>query len=77
MQNNESNAAKSSHGNSFNRYVKQLMLDLLDAKKIKNFVSEPRYNYPFKKQKQFSPDGEITPLNGDLIIYDNRTTVFI
>ena len=75
MQNNESNAAKSSHGNSFNKDVAQQMTNLLNHKKIKKFISEPRYNYPAKSKKQFSPDGEITLLNGDLIIYDNTTSI--
>ena len=75
MESNESNAAKSSHGNSFNKIVEQLFLSLLENKKIKKFISEPRYNYPDKQKKQFSPDGEITLLNGGLIIFDNTTSI--
>ncbi|MGB5635505.1 MAG: hypothetical protein WBM44_17990 [Waterburya sp.] len=75
MQSNESNTAKSRRGNSFNKDVAQLMRDLLRNKKIKKFISEPRYNYPSKQKKQFNPDGEITELNGDLIIYDNTTSI--
>jgi len=75
MQNNESNTAKSRRGNSFNRDVAQLMNGLLKNKKIKSFIVEPKYNYPSKKNKQFNPDGEITKLNGDLIIYDNTTSI--
>lgn len=75
MESNESNAAKSSHGNSFNKIVEQLFLSLLENKKIKKFISEPRYNYSDKQKKQFSPDGEITLLNGGLIIFDNTTSI--
>ncbi|MEM8677550.1 MAG: hypothetical protein AAGF83_27375 [Cyanobacteria bacterium P01_G01_bin.67] len=75
MQDNESNTAKSSGGHSFNQQLNKLMSQLLTENKIDNFRKEPRYNYPSKKQKQFSPDGEITLLDGRIIIYDNTTTV--
>ena len=75
MQNNESNSAKSKHGYSLNDELQQLMSELLAKNKIKKFQPEPRYNYPLKEKKQFSPDGEITLTNGKLIIYDNTTTV--
>ncbi len=75
MQSNESNTAKSRRGNKFNQDVAQLIVDFLKNKKIKNFISEPKYNYPSKQKKQFNPDGEITKLNGDLIIYDNTTSI--
>ena len=75
MQDNESNAAKSSRGYSLNQQLNQLMLKLLAENKINNFKQEPRYNYPAKKQKQFSPDGEITLLDGNIIVYDNTTTI--
>lgn len=75
MQNNESNSAKSKHGYSLNDELRQLMSDLLNQNKIKKFQPEPRYNYPLKQKKQFSPDGEITLNNGKIIIYDNTTTV--
>lgn len=75
MQSNQSNAAKLRHGNSLNKQVENLIKSLLQNKKIKNFIVEPKYNYPSKKKKQFNPDGEITKLNGDLIIYDNTTSI--
>lgn len=75
MQNNESNSAKSSHGYSLNKKLQTILRDLLAENKIKNFYPEPRYNHPSKVQKQFSPDGEITLLNGKIIVYDNTTTV--
>ena len=75
MQSNESNAAKSAHGNKLNQHLKQIMLKLIAEKKIKKFVPEPRYNYPSKQKKQFSPDGEITLSDGSIIVYDNTTTV--
>ena len=54
MQDNESNAAKSSSGYSFNRRLIELMSQLLAENKILNFIEEPRYNYPAKEKKQFS-----------------------
>lgn len=75
MQNNESNSAKSLNGSLFNKLVKQEIENLLRDRKIKCFVNEPRYNFPSKQKRQFSPDGEITLLNNKIIIYDNTTTV--
>ena len=75
MNNSESNSAKSKHGSSLNKQLKDLMLGLLSTNKIASFKDEPRYNYPAKKQKQFSPDGEITLLDGSIIVYDNTTTI--
>ena len=75
MQNSESNANKSSRGNLFNQNVTQQLQQLLYRQKIKKFYLEPRYNYPSKEIEQFSPDGEITLLNDNIIVYDNTTTI--
>ncbi|BAU63704.1 hypothetical protein STA3757_10710 [Stanieria sp. NIES-3757] len=75
MQSNESNAAKSASGNLMNQNLRQEILKLLANNKIHKFIPEPRYNYPGKKTKQFSPDGEITLLDKSIIVYDNTTTV--
>ena len=75
MENSESNTAKSINGSLFNKIVRQAIEKLLAEQKIKFFVNEPRYNFPFKQKKQFSPDGEITLLNNRIIIYDNTTTI--
>lgn len=75
MSSNESNAAKSTAGNKFNKYVADLLDDLKLKNKIKEFEKEPRYNHPTKKFPQFSPDGEITLLSDKIIVYDNTTTV--
>lgn len=75
MKNNECNLAKSRHGTSLNATVKQLILDLLVKNKIQSFQPEPRYNHPSTKEKQFSPDGEITLLNGKIIVYGNTKTI--
>ena len=68
MKDNQSNSAKSKHGSSLNKQLKDLMLGLLSTNKIASFKDEPRYNYPAKKQKQFSPDEEITLLDGSIVI---------
>lgn len=71
---NESNSAKSRHGNDLNSIIKDLLNVCKEKGLIKNFVFEPRYSHPSTSYEQFSPDFEITLNDNSIIIIDNTTT---
>lgn len=74
MNHNKSNSKKSRNGYNLNRDIKKIFLNKLENNEIKNYIYEPKYNFPGYEKSQFSPDGEITLNNDTVVIIDNTTS---
>ena len=69
-----SNSKKSKNGYDLNKNIKDILLNKLENNKIKNYIYEPKYNFPGYEKSQFSPDGEITLHDDTVLIIDNTTS---
>lgn len=70
----KSNSKKSRNGYDLNNHVKSILLNKLNNNEVKNYIYEPKYNFPGYEKSQFSPDGEITLNSDTIIIIDNTTS---